>query len=434
MSTGGLSAILGLGFDLRRRGMLIDLGTNFQTINSSGPPSIESLISSREEEKDVYSAAVVGAGPAGSTAARFLSERGHDVILIDRKEVVGVPKQCAEGLYAACLPEFTTASGDFLTGKIRYLQVVFPNLASYRVRCDLQMLDRPKFDQHLLRLAEGSGAQVALGEKVERVRPESGEVFLSGGEVIRAETIVGADGPASRVAKSMGIKNRLVPAAQVEMRWPQDDAIYAYLDHDLCPHATSTTQNCRSYSCWIFPKNELGTANVGCLGTFPTLERFISKYKIEGEVVEKNGGSIPLGVAERLQQGRAVLIGDAGGLTNPFTGGGLYPAARSARIAADAIDRFLRSETKGIEYEARMRRDFVASGLHLKARDALAALSNEELCRLGSAMNGLVFPGLRLSASPLLVYRGLRHPGIMRPKYAPLLKLLFRYCLAGKVW
>ena len=383
------------------------------------------MISSREEEKDVYSAAVVGAGPAGSTAARFLSERGHDVILIDRKEVVGVPKQCAEGLFAGCLPEFTTASGDFLTGKIRYLQVVFPNLASYRVRCDLQMLDRPKFDQHLLRLAEGSGAEVALGEKVERVRPESGEVFLSGGEVIRAETIVGADGPASRVAKSIGIKNRLLPAAQVEMTWPQDDAISAYLDRDL-PHAP--------YSCWIFPKNKLGTANVGCFGTFPTLERFISKYEIEGEVVDRNGGSIPLGVAARLQKGRAVLIGDAGGLTNPFTGGGLYPAARSARIAADAIDRFLRSETKGIEYEPRMRRDFVASGLHLKARDALAALSNEELSRLGTAMDGLVFPGLRLSASPLLVYRGLRHPGIMRPKYAPLLKLLFRYCLAGKVW
>lgn len=373
----------------------------------------------------MYSAAVVGAGPAGSTAARFLSEKGHEVILIDRKEVVGVPKQCAEGLFSACIPEFTTASGDFLTGKIRYLQVVFPNQASYRVRCDLLMLDRPKFDQHLLRLAEGSGAEVALGQKVERVRPESGEVFLSGGEVIRAEAIVGADGPASRVAKSMGARNRLVPAAQMEIAWPEDEAIYAYIDHDLPK---------RPYSCWIFPKNERGTANVGCFGTFPTLERFISKYKIKGEVVEKNGGAIPLGVAARLQRERAVLIGDAGGLTNPFTGGGLYPAARSARIAAEAIDQFLRGETKGIEYESRMRRDFVASDLHLKARDALAELSNEELSRLGDAMDGLVFPGLKFTASPWLIWRGLRHPGIAKPKYAPLLKLLFRYCLAGKVW
>lgn len=379
----------------------------------------------REKDDLVYSAAVVGAGPAGSTAARLLSEMGHRVLLIDRKEVVGVPKQCAEGLFAACLPEFSRSSGDFLTGKIRYLQVVFPNLASYRVRCDLLMLDRPRFDQHLLRMAERSGAEVALGEKVERVRPESGELLLRGGRVIRAEAIVGADGPASRVAKSFGGKNRLVPAAQVEMTWQKDDAIYAYLDHDL-PHAP--------YSCWVFPKNEKGTANVGCFGKVPALEAFISKYKIEGEIIEKNGGAIPLGVAEQLQRGRAVLIGDAGGLTNPFTGGGLYPAARSARIAAEAIDRFLRGETETIEYEPRMRRDFVASGLHLKARDALAALSNEELCRLGTAMDGLVFPGLKLSASPWLVMRGLRHPGIMRPKYAPLLKLLFRYCLAGKVW
>lgn len=373
----------------------------------------------------MYSVAVVGAGPAGSTAARTLSEMGHEVVLIDRKEVVGLPKQCAEGLFAACFPEFSTSPGEFITGKVRYLKVVFPDQTSYRLRGDLLMLDRPRFDQHLLGLAERSGADLVLGQKVEGIDPYSGEVRLRGGETIRAKAIVGADGPASRVGRSIGLRNRLVPAAQVEITWPCDDAIYAYIDRDL-PHGP--------YSCWIFPKNEAGTANVGCFGTFPTLERFISKYEIEGEVVEKNGGAIPLGLAARLQKGRAVLIGDAGGLTNPFTGGGLYPAARSARIAAGAIDRYLRGETKGIEYESAMRRDFVASDLHLKARDALAGLSNRELCRLGAAVDGLVFPGLKLSASPILVWRGLLHPGIMRPKYAPLLKLLFRYCLAGKVW
>jgi len=417
--------------------MLIFVGTNFQTINSSGTATkwiplqngsrrgIESLIPFGKEATKVYSAAVVGAGPAGSTAARFLSELGHEVILIDRKEVVGVPKQCAEGLFAACFPEFETAVGDFITGRARYLQVVFPNQTSYRVRGDVLMLDRPRFDQHLLRLAESSGAELALGSKVEEIDLESGELHLRGGQTIRAEAIVGADGPASRVGKSMGVINRLVPAAQVEMTWPEDDAIYAYIDRDLPSEP---------YSCWIFPKNDAGTANVGCFGTVPTLERFISKYKIEGEIVEKNGGAIPLGVAGRLQRGRAVLIGDAGGLTNPFTGGGLYPAARSARIAAEVIDRFLRGETRRIEYEARMRRDFVASDLHLKARAVLASLSNEELSRLGSAMDGLIFPGLKFSASPWLIWRGLLHPGIAKPKYAPLLKLLVRYCLAGKVW
>ena len=126
----------------------------------------------------MYSAAVVGAGPAGSTAARFLSEMGHEVILIDRKEVVGIPKQCAEGLFAACLPEFETANVDFITGRVRYLEVVFPNRASYRVRGDLFMLDRPRFDQHLLKLAERSGAEAALGQKVEEIDPESGEIRL----------------------------------------------------------------------------------------------------------------------------------------------------------------------------------------------------------------------------------------------------------------
>lgn len=150
----------------------------------------------------MYSVAVVGAGPAGSTAARTLSEMGHEVVLIDRKEVVGLPKQCAEGLFAACFPEFSTSPGEFITGKVRYLKVVFPDQTSYRLRGDLLMLDRPRFDQHLLGLAERSGADLVLGQKVEGIDPYSGEVRLRGGETIRAKAIVvltvpppGSEGP-----------------------------------------------------------------------------------------------------------------------------------------------------------------------------------------------------------------------------------------------
>jgi flavin-dependent dehydrogenase len=127
---------------------------------------------------------------------------------------------------------------------------------------------------------------------------------------------VGADGPASRVGRAIRARNRLLPAAQVEMTWPEDDAIYAIIDRDLPSEP---------YSCWIFLKNERGTANVGCFGTVPTLEAFISKYRIEGEIVEKNGGAIPLGVAERLQRGRAVLNRDAEGSPTPS------PAVASTR-------------------------------------------------------------------------------------------------------
>ncbi|OPY49984.1 MAG: hypothetical protein A4E51_01835 [Methanosaeta sp. PtaU1.Bin055] len=66
--------------------------------------------------------------------------------------------------------------------------------------------------------------------------------------------------------------------------WQEDGAMSAHLDRDLS-HSP--------YSCWIIPNDAAGTANVGCFGTVPTLERFISKYRIEGEAVDRNGGAIP---------------------------------------------------------------------------------------------------------------------------------------------
>lgn len=369
----------------------------------------------------MYSVVVVGAGPAGSTAARFLSEMGHDVLLVDRKEVVGEPRQCAEGLFRDCFSEFSMERGDFTTGIARYLEIVFPNGTSYRVKDDVCMLDRPRFDRHLLMLAERSGAELMLGQKVRNVDTKGGVVHLADGDTIKAEAIVGADGPASNVARSIGLKNELIPGAQVEMTWPEDDAIYAYLDKDISP-----------YSSWIFPKGDKGTANVGCFGTPSQLQRFIAKYDVRGEVLKRNGGAIPLGLAPKLQQDRAVLIGDAGGLTNPFTGGGLYPAARSARIAAKAIDAFLKGGA--LDYDPKVRKDLIASRVHLKARDLLARLTNEELNQLGKAMDGLVFPGVKFSSSPWLIGRVLRHPGIIKMEYRPLLDVLFRYCIAGKVW
>jgi len=397
---------------------------NSQSINSSAPNHsrkfdhlwvIKALL--------VYSAVVVGAGPAGSTAARFLLEMGHEVLLIDQKGVVGIPKQCAEGLFRACFPEFSMASGDFLAGNAHHLEVVFPNGTSYRVRDDICMLDRPSFDQHLLNLAESAGAELLLGEKVVGVDPLAGEVSLACGKSVHGKIIIGADGPASRVARSMGLRNQLIPAAQVEMTWSRDSTIYAYLDKDVSP-----------YSCWIFPKNETGTANVGCFGTVSVLQKFISKYQIQGNILKKNGGAIPVGVQAKLQEGNALLIGDAGGLTNPFTGGGLYPAARSARMAAQSIDEFLKGTNNRLNYESRIRKDFISNGVHLRARNLLANLSNEELNQLGLAMNGLVFPGVKFTSSPWLIGRVLRHPGILKMKYLPLLEVILMYCLAGKVW
>src|SRR2546427_4772961 len=161
-----------------------------------------------------YDVIVVGAGPAGGTAARYAARRGLKVLLVDKRKEIGVPVQCGE--YVAQNDEvraiFPTVPDleDLMEVPYRVREVDTPVIRIWSPagrRYDIPFrgftVRRDKMDQGIAAQAAAEGAEVATETTVLRVHGH--EVETNHG-VLHANVIIGSDGPRSTVAKSVGLE------------------------------------------------------------------------------------------------------------------------------------------------------------------------------------------------------------------------------------
>ena len=280
---------------------------------------------------------VVGAGPAGSSAARAASDKGLDVLLVECRETIGLPVRCAEYIPAPLLGEIGPAR-EFMVQAVRGMRTILSDGGTSVMRAPGFMIQRDLFDQALARSAEQAGARILRSTRV--LRREQGEVVVRArgepGEArVKARVIVGADGPRSTVGRWIGSENRnLIPA--VQWRVP------------LCLPLEFTEVYFRpvfygGYG-WLFPAGR--EANVG-LGRkrgkgddepiVRLLERFVSDLarqgKIRAEPMRTTAGWIPAEPVRRVTRGDVLLAGDAAGHTHPITGAGVAQAVLGGRMA-----------------------------------------------------------------------------------------------------
>src|SRR5512136_1776520 len=111
--------------------------------------------------KNSYDIVIVGAGPAGSSAAKAAAERGANVLLIDRRQRVGVPVQCAE-----FVPQWILRHAHFsptcILQTIDLMITHLPDGTSYEMKSPGYMLDRSLFDKDLVASAILSGAKISI--------------------------------------------------------------------------------------------------------------------------------------------------------------------------------------------------------------------------------------------------------------------------------
>ena len=280
---------------------------------------------------------VVGLGPAGACAAAEAARRGCKVIAIDRKRDAGRPMQCAEFVPAmiGMLEAAATASqridsmATFVEDDAPDVKIDFPG----------HMLDRAAFDAALVARAAAAGADVRLSCRVRHVH-QSGTVELADGHTLFGATLIGADGPRSRVGRAIGsVNEELVETRQITV--------------PLCaPHASTDIFLASSipggYG-WLFPKGEV--ANLGA-GVAPAHKsrlrdivaqlhaRLVREGRVGEAIVGLTGGLIPVGGMLRgsgtLGDTRVLLAGDAAGLSNPVTGAGISAAVQSGTLAGEA--------------------------------------------------------------------------------------------------
>ena len=293
---------------------------------------------------ELYDIVVVGAGPAGSCAAQAAAQRGAKVLLIDRRQRLGIPVQCAE-FVPQWISRHASFSSTCIMQGVEKMVTHLPDRITYEMKSPGYMLDRSLFDKELAASAVLSGAKISIGTKATGLCPE-GLVVEQGSkiEIIPSKVFIGADGASSSIARFVGqppLKTIAALQYEVVISEPQNHVdVYFHQDYQ------------GGYA-WLFPKGKTANAGVGVVSSkAPQLPDLLghfldflkgSKKLQEIQIVSKTGGFIPCESYQKDLFKNVLLIGDAAGHAHPITGAGIFNAVlggeMAGRIAAEAIER-----------------------------------------------------------------------------------------------
>jgi flavin-dependent dehydrogenase len=176
--------------------------------------------------------------------------------------------------------------------------------------------------------------------RVERLAlDEDGVSARVGGERVRADVVVGADGANGVVARTAGLGEGIVQGVALEGNVP-----LAALERDLERTAVIELAVVPGGYGWVFPKGDHANLGVGGWGSEGRrlrdhLARLASEHALEpGALTDVRGHRLPMRrLGTSPAAGRVLLVGDAAGLVDPLSGDGMYEAFVSARLASEAI-------------------------------------------------------------------------------------------------
>lgn len=313
------------------------------------------------QSDDSYEVIVVGSGPSGSTVAYELARRGVEVAILEREKLPRT-KLCGGGitLKAAHLLPFDISPIVHCT--VQRLILLYRGEERLVIEDGQPLLYtsmREEFDYFLAEKAAQEGAAVLEGQAVQEIQEEEGQyVIRTQSSRFRARIVVGADGANSLVARSQNLRSDPFLILALEGEAP-DQHLSSDLEADTVLVDWGAIRN--GYG-WIFPKKQHTTIGVGApVGLASQLRRYYDAF-IRRSIQDPRafprikGHHLPIRrVRTPIQRKRVVLVGDAAGLVEPFTGEGIYYAIRSAQIAAEEIIRVQTGKSPNFqEYEQRI--------------------------------------------------------------------------------
>jgi digeranylgeranylglycerophospholipid reductase len=340
--------------------------------------------------RDRYDVVVVGAGPAGASAARAAAQGGARTLLVDHRPELGQPVQCGEFLPTAAelgdlfdapalIRDAYAIPAATVLHETRRLDCVSPSGRRYGFPLAGVTVSRRAFDKALAVRAEGAGAELRYPLGVAGVR--DGTVRFADGTEAAASAVVGADGPTSTVAAAVGFRPRRTMFRMITATadGPPTDAIELHFGQEAP----------RGYA-WRFPRAHDLNVGLGVprLPAGSTLGRLLARFLARlngGPAREPTAWWVPIGPPPKsLVVGRTAFAGDAANLVMATNGGGIPTAILSGHLAGRAAARAARGEAPLAEYDRAWKRALLRPlaraarlqrlGDRLAGSDALLAL------------------------------------------------------------
>lgn len=386
-----------------------------------------------------FDAIVVGAGPAGLTAAKRLAEGKASVLCIDKKQEIGVPKRCAEGLGLAWMERLgLKPDKKWCMQPINGAALYAPSLASVEIdfgKASGYVIERRVFEKELARQAAEKGALIKTKCHASSFERKDDRIIVKcleqGQETeYTASIIIACDGTESLAARRLGLDTRIslndidsgYQYEMVNISFEKPEFIHLFFGKNVAP---------RGYV-WIFPKGE-GHANVGIGITGSEektakefLDRFIQAHPglKKGSVIEVNAGTVPVGgFLEDMTADNLLVCGDAAHQVNPIHGGGIGIAMEAASIAAGVALKAIEAKDFSHEFLKQYNpRWYETRGSKLKKilkqRHMLEELDDDNFETLAKAITGQdvmkIAEGDLVGSAKIVTKKLIRHPKLAK--------------------
>jgi geranylgeranyl reductase family protein len=286
---------------------------------------------------------VVGAGPAGSTAAYRLAGAGASVLLADKARFPR-DKPCGGGLTMRAVRQLPFPVEPVVEDRTRIVRLGLDFRRRFERTTEeplVLMTQRSRLDAFLAEQAVQAGAEFQDGARVNDLELlDDGVRATVNGRKVAAQWLLCADGVNGTSSRAIGLDGERSYGVALEGNVP-----YGVVDEDeYRGRLFLELANVPGGYGWVFPKGD--HVNVGVGGweregprLRQHLARFCREYGISESSLENvRGYRLPLLHARaRLAKGRAALLGDAAGLVDPLSGDGIYEAFLSAKLAAEAV-------------------------------------------------------------------------------------------------
>lgn len=286
---------------------------------------------------------VIGAGPAGSTAARFLAKAGIETLLVERN--LSFIKPCGGGVPSTVFDDFGIPENT-VKRYVDTIRIVSPGGNNVNIRLEggsIAIVERGDFDSALRHEAYKCGANILSAEFrrfAEIDKTIVAELISDGQNIsVSADYVIAADGVNSRVRAAMNIR----PVASFITVSEKIKGTAT----DFCEFWFGSSHAPRLYS-WVFPQKDgvsAGTGSIDGRGIKILWQRFVERrglktgmdYSSEKSGTSLRGYKIPLWQGDLYNKGRILFAGDAAGQVLPLTYEGIYYAMKSGELAATAI-------------------------------------------------------------------------------------------------